>query len=170
MRKLKKIIILALIAAFTVSMLFIGTSCKPEAAPTEEAVEEVAEEAVEEVAEEEIAEEEWTPYYLTDEFKPYTELPKLTKDELGDIEDEMTVMPVDRVAPEPLKFAYIGGATNPFFDIVKAGVDEAAEILLLHNVRLEWIVPGSTLSSADAGMAIEALVDRSLINILYITL
>ena len=39
MRELKKIMILALIAAFMVSMLFIGTSCKKEAAPAEEAVE-----------------------------------------------------------------------------------------------------------------------------------
>ncbi|MFZ3386281.1 MAG: extracellular solute-binding protein [Candidatus Hydromicrobium sp.] len=47
---MKKIMILALIVAFIVSMLFIGTSCKQEAAPAEEAVEE-------EVAEEEVTAE-----------------------------------------------------------------------------------------------------------------
>ena len=65
MRELKKIIVFALVVVFMVSMLFIGTSCKEEAAPAEEAVEEAApaeevvEEAVpaEEVVEEEAAEE-----------------------------------------------------------------------------------------------------------------
>lgn len=42
---MKKIMILALITVFIVSMLFIGTSCKQEAAPAEEAVEAPAEEA-----------------------------------------------------------------------------------------------------------------------------
>lgn len=55
---MKKIMILALIVAFIVSMLFIGTSCKQEAAPAEEAVEE-------EVAEEEVAEEEVTAEPVT---------------------------------------------------------------------------------------------------------
>ena len=51
---MKRIMILALIVAFIVSILFIGTSCKKEAAPAEEAVEAPAVE--EPVAEEEAAE------------------------------------------------------------------------------------------------------------------
>lgn len=42
MRELKKIIVFALVVVFIASMLFIGTSCKQEAAPAEEAVEEAA--------------------------------------------------------------------------------------------------------------------------------
>jgi len=45
MKEVKKIMILALITVFIVSMLFIGTSCKQEAAPAEEAVEAPEEEA-----------------------------------------------------------------------------------------------------------------------------
>jgi len=45
MKEVKKIMILALIVAFIVPMLFIGTSCKQEVAPAEEAVEAPAEEA-----------------------------------------------------------------------------------------------------------------------------
>ncbi|MBA7567298.1 hypothetical protein ES708_09007 [subsurface metagenome] len=61
---MKKMMIFAVVVVFMFSMLFIGTSCKPEAAPAEEAVEEeAAEEAVEEEAapaEEEVAEETYT--------------------------------------------------------------------------------------------------------------
>lgn len=57
---------LALIAVFMVSMLFIGTSCKQEAAPAEEAVEEPAVE--EPVAEEEVVVEEVDPASFEGEF------------------------------------------------------------------------------------------------------
>ena len=60
MRELKKIMILALIVTFIVSMLFIGTSCKQEAAPAEEAAAEAEEAAPseEEAEEEAVVEEE----------------------------------------------------------------------------------------------------------------
>lgn len=160
---MKKIFLFPLLIILCFSILFTGVSCKVAATETTTAAETTAAATETTVASETQAttvETEWTPYYLTGDFKAYVDLPVKTKDELGDLPDEMTIMPVDRVAPQPMKFAYIGAATNPAFDIVKAGVDEAAELLLLHNVRLEYIVPGSTLSAGDAGLAIESLVTQ----------
>ncbi len=147
----------------TVAFAFSATGCAKEVAETTSTTAAATETTVAETTQAEettAATEAWTPYYKTSDFKAYVELPEKTKEELGDVPDEMKVMPVDRVAPEPIKIAYIGAATNPFFDIIKQGVDEAADLLLTHNARLEWIVPGSTLASTDAGQAIEALVTQ----------
>jgi ribose transport system substrate-binding protein len=103
---------------------------------------------------------EWVPYYMRSDFKPYVDLPVKTKGELGDVKDEMVVKPVDRVAPKLVKIGVIGGATNPFWDIIKMGVDAAAEELILHNVKVDWIVPGSTLSSSDSAAVLETLITK----------
>lgn len=63
MRQLKKILILTLIAAFMISMLFLGTSCKEDEAAEEEEVVEEEEEVV--VEEEEVVEEEAEPVTIT---------------------------------------------------------------------------------------------------------
>lgn len=102
--------------------------------------------------------DDWVPYYKQAGFKAYVVLPEKTKAELGDIPDEMKIQPVDRVAPEPVRIAVIGAATNPFFDIIKMGVDAAAEELLLHNVKVDWIIPGSSLSSSDVNAVMDALL------------
>ncbi len=153
---MKKTLILTLIVAFTVSMLFIGTSCKPEAAPAEEAVEEVAEEAVEEVAEEEIV-EEWVPYYKTADFQSYVEVEPAS---IYKPEDEMKVKPVDRITEEAVRIGVLGGQTNPFFDAVYAGVDAAKVELAKHNCVVDWIIPGATFGSGDYGEAINTLVAK----------
>jgi ribose transport system substrate-binding protein len=103
---------------------------------------------------------DWVPYYMKSDFKPYVDLPVKTKPQLGDVKDEMVVKPVDRVAPKLVKIAVIGGATNPFWDIIKMGVDAAAEELILHNVKVDWIVPGSTLSSSDSAAVLETLITK----------
>jgi ribose transport system substrate-binding protein len=102
--------------------------------------------------------EDFVPYYKQPDFKAYVELPELTKEELGTVEDEMIVQPVDVVAPELVRIAVIGAATNPFFDIIKMGVDDAAEELILHNVKVDWIIPGSSLSSSDVNAVMDALL------------
>ncbi len=101
---------------------------------------------------------DWVPYYRRPDFVAYVDLPVKTKQELGDVPDEMIVKPVDRVAPEVVRIGVIGGATNPFWDIIKEGVDAAAEELLVHNCKVDWIVPGSTLSSTDSGAVIDTLL------------
>ncbi len=105
-----------------------------------------------------VVEEGWIPYYKSPDFKAYVDLPIKTKGELGDVADEMIVQPVDRVAPEVVRIGVIGGATNPFWDIIKEGVDAAAEELLMHNCKVDWIVPGSTLSSTDSAAVIDTLL------------
>ncbi|TFG60674.1 MAG: sugar ABC transporter substrate-binding protein, partial [Spirochaetales bacterium] len=100
----------------------------------------------------------WVPYYKKADFKAFVALPEKTKEQLGTVPDEMKVMPVDRVAPELVKIAVIGAATNPFFDIIKQGVDDAAELLIKHNVKVDWIIPGSSLSSSDVNAVMEALL------------
>jgi len=103
-------------------------------------------------------EEGWVPYYKQSDFKAFVPLPELTKEELGTVEDEMTVPPVDRVAPDLVRIAVIGAATNPFFDIIKMGVDDAAEELIMHNVKVDWIIPGSSLSSSDVNAVMDTLL------------
>lgn len=100
----------------------------------------------------------FVPYYKTDEFEAFVELPELTKEELGDVEDEMKIMPVDKRAPELMKIAVIGAQTNPFFDLIKAGVDDAAELLVPQNCKVDWIIPGSSLSSTDVNNVMETLL------------
>lgn len=100
----------------------------------------------------------WVPYYLKSDFKAFVALPEKTKTELGTVKDEMKVMPVDRVAPKLVKIAVIGAATNPFFDMIKMGADDAAELLIKHNVKVDWIIPGSSLSSSDVNAVMEALL------------
>jgi ribose transport system substrate-binding protein len=100
----------------------------------------------------------WVPYYMKPDFKAFVALPEMTKAQLGTVKDEMTVKPVDRVAPKLVKIAVIGGATNPFFDIIKEGVDDAAEALIPHNCKVDWIIPGSSLSSSDANAVMDALL------------
>ncbi|MGA2765251.1 MAG: substrate-binding domain-containing protein [Spirochaetia bacterium] len=101
---------------------------------------------------------DWVPFKDKAEFKAYVVLPELTKPQLGDIPDEMNVPAVNRVAPKILRIGVIGGATNPFWDIIKMGVDAAADELLTHNCKVDWIVPGSTLSSTDSGAIIDTML------------
>jgi ribose transport system substrate-binding protein len=100
----------------------------------------------------------FTPYYKQDDFKAFVQLPEKSKEELGTVEDELTVMPVDKRAPELMKIAVIGAQTNPFFDIIKAGVEEAAELLVPKNCKVDWIIPGSSLSSTDVNAVMETLL------------
>ena len=100
----------------------------------------------------------FVPYKDKPDFKAFVALPEPTKPELGDIPDEMKVAPVNRVASKVMHIGVIGGATNPFWDIIKMGADAAAEELLTHNVKVDWIVPGSTLSSTDSGAVMETLL------------
>ena len=83
---------------------------------------------------------DWVPFKDKPDFKAYVVLPELTKPQLGDIPDEMNVPAVNRVAPKILRIGVIGGATNPFWDIIKMGVDAAADELLTHNCKVDWIV------------------------------
>ena len=153
---MKKLFFWTLTVVFVVGITLSGIGCKADPEVIVETVTETVVETVE-VEKEAEPEEEFTPFYMTADFEPYVELPMNTKEESGDIPDEMTVAPVDRIAPETLKFAFLGGATNPFFDIIKAGVDASAETLAVHNVTVQWILPGVTLTSADYGEAIAAL-------------
>jgi ribose transport system substrate-binding protein len=141
MKKKWKILVLAFVVCALAVPFFAGSGKSGDEAVTEAA-------------------DDWVPYYQRADFKPYVDLPILTKGELGDVPDEMTVKPVDRVSPDLVKIAVIGGATNPFWDIIKMGVDAAAEELILHNVKVDWIVPGSTLSSADSAAVIETLITK----------
>lgn len=159
---MRKGFIWAIVLVVILSLTFIGTGCKDTTTAETTAAATTAAEttAAATTAAEITVKEEWVPYYKTKDFKPYVELPKLTLKELGPVEDETKVMPVDRVSPEPLKFAYLGGETNPYFDILKEGVDMAAQLLMTHNVYLEWIVPSATFSTADYGPAIETCVTK----------
>jgi ribose transport system substrate-binding protein len=100
----------------------------------------------------------WVAYYQKADFKAFVSLPEMTKAQLGTVKDEMTVKPVDRVAPKLVKIAVIGAATNPFFDIIKAGVDDAAETLISHNCKVDWIIPGTTLSSSDVNAVMDTIL------------
>ena len=100
----------------------------------------------------------WVPYYQKADFKAFVSLPEMTKAQLGTVKDEMTVKPVDRVAPKLVKIAVIGAATNPAFDIIKAGVDDAADTLIAHNCKVDWIIPGSTLSSSDVNAVMDTIL------------
>jgi len=71
---MKKTFILFILVLFTVSMVFLGTSCKEEAAPAEEAVAEEEEKAVvEEEVEEAAPAEEIKLVYWTHDFAPIIE-------------------------------------------------------------------------------------------------
>ncbi len=122
-----------------------------------ETVTETVTETVVETVEVDMEEEDFTPYYLTDDFEPYVEL---AKKEIFRPDDERTVAPVDRVPTETVKIGYLGGQTNPFFDAVFAGVEAAKIELAPHNVVLDWIIPGATFGSGDYGEAIETLVTK----------
>jgi ABC-type sugar transport system substrate-binding protein len=98
-----------------------------------------------------------TPYCLTSDFEPYVEIRKKS---ILVPDDERTIKPVDKVASQTIKIAYLGGQTNPFFDAVFAGVEAAKEELAPHNVILDWIIPGASFGTGDYGEAIETLVTK----------
>jgi ribose transport system substrate-binding protein len=57
-----------------------------------------------------------------------------------------------------MKIGVIGAQTNPFFDIIKMGVDDAADLLVPKNCKVDWIIPGSSLSSSDVNAVMETLL------------
>ena len=97
------------------------------------------------------------PYCLTPDFKSYVQV---EKESILRPEDERVVQPVEKKSKTPLRIAFLGGQTNPFFDAVQAGVLAAKEELAAHNVVLEWLVPGTSFGSGDYGEAIETLVTK----------
>lgn len=98
-----------------------------------------------------------TPYCLTPDFKPWVEV---KKESILRPEDERTVQPVNKVASQTIKIAYLGGQTNPFFDAVYAGVEAAKLELAPHNVIVDWIIPGASFGTTDYGEAIDTLVTK----------
>jgi ribose transport system substrate-binding protein len=101
--------------------------------------------------------EEKKPYCFESGFKAYV---KVDKETIWRPDDERVVKPVNFVASKPIKIAFVGGATNPFFDAVKSGVDAATAELAPHNVKVEWIVPGIGFASADYAEAIDNIITR----------
>ncbi len=76
------------------------------------------------------------------------------------VDDEGTVMPVDKKSDEPIKIAVLGLENNPFWIPVKAGTQKAAEILKPYNVTVDWIVPGDDHTAKVFGAAIEAAITQ----------
>lgn len=58
----------------------------------------------------------------------------------------------------PLKFAYLGYANNPFYDLVNEGIAEAREFLALHNVTLDTIDLGAVESAEILNNGIDAAI------------
>ena len=137
---MKKIMILALIVAFMVSMLFIGTSCKPEAAAEEEAVvkaaeeEAPAEEAIEEV--EPVTIEFWTfgefatAQAMIDSIAEFEAAnPNITVELVGKPDTEITVGVIAGASSGEMPDVY-NLALNTGYEMIKAGG--------LYDMSAEW--------------------------------
>ncbi len=76
------------------------------------------------------------------------------------MDDEGTVMPVDKKSDKPIKIAVLGLENNPFWIPVKAGTLKAGEILKPYNVTVDWIVPGDDHTAKVFGAAIESAITQ----------
>jgi len=127
---MKKYLIFLLIMMMTVSVVFMGTGCREEAAPVEEVVEEVEEEAAVEEVEEEVEEE------AVEEAVEEVETPGVTDNEI--------VMGFSMVMSGPLGF--IGGTTE---EGVQACFSKYNEMGGIHGRELRLISYDSTLEVAN---------------------
>jgi ribose transport system substrate-binding protein len=97
------------------------------------------------------------PYFQSPDFQAWQ---KAAKDAVYKPADEMKVKPVDMVSPVQIKIAYVGGVTNPFWDAIYKGYEAARDELAKYNCKLDWVVPGTTLSTSDYGEAIVTLSNQ----------
>lgn len=65
---------------------------------------------------------------------------------------------VEQEPEEPLRFAFLGYANNPFYDLVNDGIAEATEFLAQHNVTVDKIDLGATESAEILNNGIEAAI------------
>ena len=150
---MKKLLILLLVAAFAVSMLFIGIGCKEEVAPAEEMAEE-EEEAVEE-EEEEVAEpvviELWSKEAVSPSFLEYYQAVKDGYEELNpNVTINITAFEGETYI-EKLKVALAGGAAPDMFTAMEYLIDEYVKA----GVLLEL----TDIYAADAYDAVKLLAD-----------
>jgi ribose transport system substrate-binding protein len=97
------------------------------------------------------------PYFQSSDFTAWQ---NVEKEAVYEPADQMKVKPVNMKSPEPIKIAYIGGVTNPFWDAVYKGYEAARDELAKYNCKLDWVVPGTTLSTSDYGEAIVAVSNQ----------
>jgi ribose transport system substrate-binding protein len=97
------------------------------------------------------------PYFQSADFKAYQ---KVDKEAVYEPADQMKVKAVNMVSPVPIKIAYVGGVTNPFWDAIYKGYEAARDELAKYNCKLDWVVPGTTLSTSDYGEAIVTLSNQ----------
>lgn len=72
--------------------------------------------------------------------------------------DQGKVVPVENEEHEKIKIAFLAMETNPWWSPVKAGVEEARDILKNYDTQVDWIVAGDRHTADVFGTAIEAAI------------